>query len=52
VEREVELAGGRVGVVSLTEPPLRPPENPVLTAGHVNEVWAEPHRRVVTWRLN
>ncbi|WP_188123409.1 glycoside hydrolase family 130 protein [Actinoplanes lobatus] len=48
MERKVELGHGRVGVVSLNEPMLRYPDNPVLTAQHVNEVWTEPHRQVVT----
>ncbi|HEX8627374.1 MAG TPA: hypothetical protein VF755_04310 [Catenuloplanes sp.] len=48
MERKVELGNGRSGVVSLTEPLLRYPDNPVLTARHVNEVWTEPHRQVVT----
>ncbi len=48
MERKVELGHGRSGVVSLNEPMLRYPDNPVLTAWHVNEVWTEPHRQVVT----
>ncbi|GIE88639.1 glycoside hydrolase family 130 protein [Actinoplanes regularis] len=48
VERKVELGHGRGGVVSLNEPMLRCPDNPVLTARHVNEVWTDPHRQVVT----
>jgi predicted GH43/DUF377 family glycosyl hydrolase len=35
-------------VVSLAEPLLRHPDNPVLTRHGVNEVWREPHRQVVT----
>ncbi|GLW30989.1 glycoside hydrolase family 130 protein [Actinoplanes regularis] len=48
VERKVELGHGRGGVVSLNEPMLRCPDNPVLTARQVNEVWTDPHRQVVT----
>jgi len=33
---------------TLAEPLVRHPGNPILTAHHVNEVWREPHLRVVT----
>jgi predicted GH43/DUF377 family glycosyl hydrolase len=48
VQRTVELAAGRTAVVSLDEPLVRNPDNPILTAHQVNDVWREPHRRVVT----
>src|SRR6478735_3011331 len=48
MERKVELGQGHGGVVSLNEPLLRYLGNPVLTAWHVNQVWSEPHRQVVT----
>lgn len=47
IRREVEL-GGVTRTVSLHEPVVRYPGNPVLTAHHVNAVWTEPHRQVVT----
>jgi predicted GH43/DUF377 family glycosyl hydrolase len=34
--------------VSLNEPLLRYPDNPILTGRQVNEVWREPERQVVT----
>jgi len=43
VERKVDF-----GVVSLAEPLLRYPDNPLLTAHDVNRVWREPHRQVIT----
>jgi predicted GH43/DUF377 family glycosyl hydrolase len=48
VERKVAIANGASGVVSLAVPLLRNPDNPVLTAQDVNEVWRVPHRQVVT----
>jgi predicted GH43/DUF377 family glycosyl hydrolase len=48
VERIVEFGNGRMRAVSLNEPVLRYQNNPILTARHVNEVWTEPHLRVVT----
>src|SRR5258706_2978823 len=44
----VEFGDGRMGAVSLNEPVLRYQDNPILTAPHVNDVWTEPHLRVVT----
>src|SRR2546429_7207353 len=44
----VEFHDGRTRVVSLNEPVLRYPDNPILTAHHVNDAWTDPHRRVVT----
>jgi predicted GH43/DUF377 family glycosyl hydrolase len=43
VERKVAL-----GVISLNEPLLRCPANPILTARQVNRVWTDPDRQVVT----
>jgi predicted GH43/DUF377 family glycosyl hydrolase len=48
MQRTVDFGGGRAGVVSLAEPVLRYPDNPILTPRHVNEVWLAPHLRVVT----
>jgi predicted GH43/DUF377 family glycosyl hydrolase len=48
MERKVDFGDGHGGVVSLAQPMLRHPENPVLTSRHVNDVWREPHRQVVT----
>jgi predicted GH43/DUF377 family glycosyl hydrolase len=48
VRRAVDFGEGTAGVVSLDEPLLRYPGNPILTAHHVNAVWTEPHLRVVT----
>ncbi len=48
VQRTVELTSGRTAVVSLDEPLVRNADNPILTAHQVNDVWREPHRRVVT----
>jgi predicted GH43/DUF377 family glycosyl hydrolase len=48
VERKVDFGDGSGGLVSLNRPLLRYPENPVLTARAVNEVWAQPQRQVVT----
>jgi predicted GH43/DUF377 family glycosyl hydrolase len=48
MHREVDFGDGYGGRVSLHEPMLRHPGNPILTAHQVNEVWREPHRRVVT----
>ncbi len=48
VERKVDFPDGRGGTVSLAEPVLRYPDNPILTADQVNEVWTAPHRRVTT----
>ena len=48
VERKVEFGDGSGGTVSLAEPLLRYPNNPVLTSRHVNGVWSEPHLQVTT----
>jgi predicted GH43/DUF377 family glycosyl hydrolase len=48
MERMVEFGDGRIGAVSLNEPVLRYQNNPILTARHVNDVWTQPHLRVVT----
>jgi predicted GH43/DUF377 family glycosyl hydrolase len=48
MERTVDLGDGRTGVVSLTEPVLRYPNNPILTPRDVNAVWRAPHLRVTT----
>jgi predicted GH43/DUF377 family glycosyl hydrolase len=48
MERKVDRGDGTTGLVSLTGPVLRHPENPLLTARDVNEVWTEPHRQVET----
>jgi len=48
MHRVVGFGDGRLGAVSLSEPVLRYQDNPILTAQHVNQVWTEPHRRVVT----
>src|SRR2546421_11065740 len=48
MHRMVGFGDGRMGAVSLSEPVLRYQDNPILTAHHVNDVWTEPHRRVVT----
>ena len=47
IRREAEL-GGITHTVSLNEPVVRYPGNPILTARQVNAVWTEPHRQVVT----
>jgi predicted GH43/DUF377 family glycosyl hydrolase len=47
IRREVQI-GGTVATVSLADPVARYPGNPILTARHVNAVWTEPHRQVVT----
>jgi predicted GH43/DUF377 family glycosyl hydrolase len=47
VQRVVQL-GGAEATVTLAEPVVRYPDNPILTARQVNQVWTEPHRRVVT----
>jgi predicted GH43/DUF377 family glycosyl hydrolase len=47
LEREVDV-GGVTRTVSLNEPTARYPGNPILTAGHINSVWTQPHRRVMT----
>lgn len=48
MERKVDFGDGQVGVVSLNQPLLRYPQNPILTAQQVNDVWRAPHLRVVT----
>jgi predicted GH43/DUF377 family glycosyl hydrolase len=48
VERKVAFGDGTGGTVSLREPVLRHPDNPILTAHHVNAVWLAPHRQVKT----
>jgi predicted GH43/DUF377 family glycosyl hydrolase len=48
VQRKADFGDGHIGVVSLAEPVLRHPDNPILTAHQVNEVWREPHLQVVT----
>jgi predicted GH43/DUF377 family glycosyl hydrolase len=48
MERKVDFGDGTVGLVSLNEPLLRYPGNPILTPRQVNDVWLEPHLRVVT----
>ena len=48
MQREVDFGDGRGGRVSLDEPVLRHPGNPIMSARDVNEQWLEPHRRVVT----
>src|SRR4051812_27593061 len=48
VERKVNFGNGTGGVVSLNEPLLRYPDNPILTSHQVNDVWREPDRQVVT----
>ncbi|MBT8228041.1 MAG: glycosidase [Dactylosporangium sp.] len=48
MKRTVAVAGGLRGTVSLTDPVLRFPGNPILTPRDVNEAWREPHLRVVT----
>jgi predicted GH43/DUF377 family glycosyl hydrolase len=44
----VQFGDGRMHVVSLNEPVIRWQDNPILTADRVNDVWTEPHLRVVT----
>jgi predicted GH43/DUF377 family glycosyl hydrolase len=46
--RKVDFGDGTPGLVSLDEPVVRYPANPILTAREVNAVWDEPHLRVVT----
>jgi predicted GH43/DUF377 family glycosyl hydrolase len=48
VERKVDFAEGNGGPVSLAEPLLRYPDNPILTSHQVNEQWRDPQRQVVT----
>jgi predicted GH43/DUF377 family glycosyl hydrolase len=48
MRRAVDFGDGTGGDVSLAEPLLRYPGNPILTARDVNAVWQEPHLRVVT----
>ena len=48
VERKIDFGEGTGGTVSLCEPVLRYPNNPLLTAQHVNRVWLEPHLQVRT----
>jgi predicted GH43/DUF377 family glycosyl hydrolase len=48
VEQKVTFGDGGTAVVSLHEPVVRHPDNPILTARQVNEVWTEPHRQVKT----
>ena len=48
MKRSVDFGDGRLGVVSLLEPVLRYPGNPILTAAQVNAVWRQPHLQVVT----
>lgn len=48
MQREVDFGDGHGGRVSLHEPVLRHPDNPIVSARDVNEQWLEPHRRVVT----
>jgi predicted GH43/DUF377 family glycosyl hydrolase len=48
MERTVDLGDGQIGVVSLTEPVLRYPNNPIVTPHDVNAVWLAPHLRVTT----
>jgi len=47
IRREAEL-GGITHTVSLNEPVVRYPGNPILTTREVNAVWTEAHRQVVT----
>ena len=47
VEREVDM-GGAARMVSLGEPVVRFPGNPILVPEQVNAMWTQPHRRVVT----
>jgi predicted GH43/DUF377 family glycosyl hydrolase len=46
-ERLVDI-GSAPRSVSLDHPVIRYDSNPILSAGQVNAVWTEPHRRVVT----
>lgn len=48
MERTIEMPGGARGVVTLNEPVLRFPDNPVLTRHHVNAVWQDPQLQVTT----
>ncbi len=48
MERTIDLGRGATGTVSLTEPVLRDPANPILTCHQVNGAWREPHLQVVT----
>jgi predicted GH43/DUF377 family glycosyl hydrolase len=48
MERTVSLCGGQTGIVTLQEPVLRYPQNPIMTCHQVNEAWTAPHLRVVT----
>ena len=48
MERKVDFADRYGGTVSLAEPVLRYPDNPILTAHHVNAVWTDPGRQVTT----
>jgi predicted GH43/DUF377 family glycosyl hydrolase len=48
VQRSVDFGDDRPRVVSLLEPALRYPGNPILTAAQVNAVWRQPHLQVVT----
>jgi predicted GH43/DUF377 family glycosyl hydrolase len=47
IRREVPI-GGRIVIVSMTDPVVRYAGNPILTAHDVNAAWREPHRQVVT----
>jgi predicted GH43/DUF377 family glycosyl hydrolase len=47
VQREIDV-GGALRTVSLNEPAVRYPGNPILVAHQVNAVWTQPHRRVMT----
>ena len=48
LQHAVEFGDGHGGLVSLSEPLLRYPGNPILTSHQVNAAWPEPGRQVVT----
>jgi predicted GH43/DUF377 family glycosyl hydrolase len=48
VERKVDFGDGTTGVVSLAEPLVRYPRNPILGPRQVSDAWREPHLRVLT----
>jgi predicted GH43/DUF377 family glycosyl hydrolase len=48
MQRSVDTGDGARATVSLHEPILRYPGNPILTPRHVNEAWREPELQVTT----
>lgn len=47
ISKEVRLKDHRV-IVDLNRPVVRFPDNPILTAKHVNQVWQDPSLQVIT----